>query len=119
MAWGSLVAHLRSIGGAGGLGVASGDGRQRGSGGKAAAARTPAMLGHPVRVEARVGAREKLRVVGWQKVREEQQGRRWRQWWMAAGGRVARAHEEKEQGGFYRPGGVPRQLLGSFTAYRS
>jgi hypothetical protein len=26
-----------------------------------------ARLGHPVRVEARVGAREKLRVVGWKK----------------------------------------------------
>jgi hypothetical protein len=26
-----------------------------------------AMLGHPVRVEARVGAREKLRIVGWQR----------------------------------------------------
>jgi hypothetical protein len=78
-----------------------------------------AWLGHPVHVEARVGAREKLRVAGWQKVRGEQQDRRWRQWRTAAGGRAARAREEKEQGGFYRPGGVPRQLLGSFVAYRS
>jgi hypothetical protein len=57
------------------------------------------MLGHPVPVEARVGAREKLRIVGWKRGREEQQGRRRRQWRTAAGGRAARAREEKEQGG--------------------
>jgi hypothetical protein len=78
-----------------------------------------AWLGHPVRVEARVGAREKLRVAGWQKVRGEQQDRRRRQWQTATGGRAARAHEEKEQGGFYRPGGMPRRLLGSFVANKS
>jgi hypothetical protein len=78
-----------------------------------------AKLGHPVRVEARVGAREKLRVAGWQKVRGEQQDRRRRQWRTAAGGRAARAREEKEQGGFYRPGGVSRRLLSSFVSYRS
>jgi hypothetical protein len=61
-------------------------------------------LGHPVHVEAQVSAREKLRVAGWQKVRGEQQDRRWRQWRTAAGGRAARAREEKEQGGFYRLG---------------
>jgi hypothetical protein len=78
-----------------------------------------ARLGHPVRVEARVGAREKLRVAGWQIVRGKQQDRRRRQWRTAAGGRAARAHEEKEQGGFYRPGGVSRRLLGSFVTYMS
>jgi hypothetical protein len=40
MARGSLVAHLRSIGGAGGVGAASGDGRRRGSDGTAAAAQS-------------------------------------------------------------------------------
>jgi hypothetical protein len=78
-----------------------------------------ARLGHPVRVEARVGAREKLRVAGWQRARVEQQDHRQRQWRMTAGGRVARARKEKKQGGFYRPGGMPRRLLGSFVAYRS
>jgi hypothetical protein len=78
-----------------------------------------ARLGHPVRVEARVGARVKLRVAGWQKVRGEQQDRRWRQWRTAAGGRAARARKEKEQGGFYKPRGVPRRLLGSFVTYMS
>jgi hypothetical protein len=78
-----------------------------------------ARLGHPARVEARVGAREKLRVAGWQKVRGEQQDRRRRQWRTTAGGRTAQAREEKEQGGFYRPGGVPRRFLGSFVTYMS
>jgi hypothetical protein len=78
-----------------------------------------ARLGHPVHVEARVCAREKLRVAGWQRARVEQQDRRRRQWWTAAGGRVARAREERRHGGFYRPGGMPRRLLGSFVAYRS
>jgi hypothetical protein len=78
-----------------------------------------ARLGHPVHMEARVGARENLRVVGWQRGREEQQDRRRSQWRMAAGGRAARAREKKERGGFYRPGGVLRQLLSGFVAYRS
>jgi hypothetical protein len=78
-----------------------------------------ARLGHPVHMEARVGARENLRVVGWQRGREEQQDRRRRQWRMAAGGRAARAREEKERGGFYRPEGVLRRLVSSFVAYRS
>jgi hypothetical protein len=63
MAWGSLVAHMRSIGGTGGVGVTSGDGSDSGA--------MHVRLGHPARVEARVGAREKLRVVGLQKVRGE------------------------------------------------
>jgi hypothetical protein len=51
-----------------------------------------------------VGAREKLRVAGWQRARVEQQDRRWRQWRTAAGGRVARAREERNQGGFISQG---------------
>jgi hypothetical protein len=39
IAQGSLSAHLRSIGGAGGVGLTSGDGRRRGSDGTAAMAR--------------------------------------------------------------------------------
>jgi hypothetical protein len=70
-----------------------------------------ARLGHPVRVEARVGAREKLRVAGWQRARVKQQDRRWCQWRTTAGGGVARVREEKKQGGFYRFGGMPRRLL--------
>jgi hypothetical protein len=70
-----------------------------------------ARLGHPVRVEARVGAREKLRVAGWQRARVKQQDRRWCQWRTTAGGGVARVREEKKQGGFYRSGGMPRRLL--------
>jgi hypothetical protein len=33
--------------------------------------------------------------------------------------RLARAHKGKGEGGFYRPGSMPRQLLGSFVAYMS
>jgi hypothetical protein len=58
-----------------------------------------AMLGHPVCVEARVGAREKFRIVGWQRGREEQQGPRRRQWRTTAGDRAARTREEKDRGG--------------------
>jgi hypothetical protein len=76
-------------------------------------------LGHPIRVEARVGARENLRVAGWQRARVEQQDRRRRQWLTAAGGGVARAHEEKKQRGFYRSRCMSRWLLSRYVAYRS
>jgi hypothetical protein len=62
-----------------------------------------ASLGHHVRVGARVGAREKLRVVGWLQERAERQDHRRRQWRMAAGGGVAWAREAKRQGGFIGP----------------
>jgi hypothetical protein len=88
---GSLVAHLRPIGGAGGVEAASGAMQAR--------------LGHHVRVKARGGAREQLRVAGWLWARAVQQDNRRRQWQAAAGGKVARAREGKRKG-VYRPGGA-------------
>jgi hypothetical protein len=73
---GSLIAHLRPIGGASGVGAASCDGWRRGSGGTAAAARVPAQkqarLGHRAWAEAHVWAREELRVTGLSRVQAEQ-----------------------------------------------
>jgi hypothetical protein len=66
----------------------------RGSGSSAMEAR----LGHRVRLEAQVGAREKLRVAGWLWALAEQQDQRWRQWREAAGGRVARARRKWGRG---------------------
>jgi hypothetical protein len=57
-----------------------------------------ARLGHHVLMEARVGAREKFTVAGWLWAWAEQQDHRRRQWRVAAGGRVARAHDEMKQG---------------------
>jgi hypothetical protein len=54
-----------------------------------------------MRVEAQVGAREKLIVVGWLWARAKQQDHWWRQWRAAAGGGVARAREEMRQGVLY------------------
>jgi hypothetical protein len=64
-----------------------------------------ARLGNHVRVEARVGAMEELRVAGWLWARAEQQDHQRRQWRAAAGGKVARAREGKRKG-VYRPGGA-------------
>jgi hypothetical protein len=107
MARGTLGAHLSSIGGRGGVGAGSGDGRQRDSGGTAVVAWIPAQCGGKLghgwlwELEWRLGSSlESLVGHGHKRKREltggANGGRRWT-------GATAGAHEGKERGEFIDP----------------
>jgi hypothetical protein len=71
------------------------------------------MLGHQVLLEAHVWAREELRVTGWSRAQASSPAALM----AGSGGWLGRARE-KGEGDFYRPGSMPRWLLGSVVAYR-